>query len=74
MSPYSNTWLGHGPSFFYNHTVIYPSVVLPPVLYKWRQEENHIDQDESIFFATKEELYYMIAGYINTLQTLWITK
>jgi hypothetical protein len=26
------------------------------------------------FFATKEELYYMIAGYINTLQALWITK
>jgi thioredoxin-related protein len=27
-----------------------------------------------VFFATKEELYYMIAGYINTLQALWITK
>jgi hypothetical protein len=26
------------------------------------------------FFATKEELYYIIAGYINTLQTLWIIK
>jgi hypothetical protein len=27
MSPYSSTWLGRVPSFFYNHTVIYPSVV-----------------------------------------------
>jgi hypothetical protein len=27
-----------------------------------------------VFFSTKEELYYMIAGYINTLQLLWITK
>jgi hypothetical protein len=27
VSPYSSTWLGRGPSFFYNHTVIYPSVV-----------------------------------------------
>jgi hypothetical protein len=26
------------------------------------------------FFAMKEELYYMIAGYINTLQALWIKK
>jgi hypothetical protein len=26
------------------------------------------------FFATKEELCYMIARYINTLQALWITK
>ena len=28
---------------------------------------------KSVFFATKEELYYIIAGYINTLQALWIT-
>jgi hypothetical protein len=27
-----------------------------------------------LFFTTKEELYYMIAEYINTLQALWITK
>jgi hypothetical protein len=29
---------------------------------------------DCLFFATKEELYYMIAEYINTLQALWITK
>jgi hypothetical protein len=27
-----------------------------------------------VFFAMKEELYYMIVGYINTSQALWITK
>jgi hypothetical protein len=40
---------------------------LPPPLYG-------VDPPLIFFFVTKEEIYYMIAGYINTLQALWITK
>jgi hypothetical protein len=38
------------------------------------REGDAIDEGVFFFFATKEELYYMIAGYINILQALWITK
>jgi hypothetical protein len=37
------------------------------------QQKNTASRTQ-LFFAMKEELYYMIAGYINTLQALWITK
>jgi hypothetical protein len=38
---------------------------------KWKPKQF---QWPDLFFASKEELYYMIAGYINTLHALWITK
>jgi hypothetical protein len=47
-----------------------------PVLEEFRESFTAASRERSeiIFFSMKEELYYRIAGYINTLQALWITK
>jgi hypothetical protein len=43
------------------------------IIHLFRRSDNYT-KTVGVFFCDEKELYYMIAGYINTLQALWITK
>jgi hypothetical protein len=49
----------HGEDYGYAH--LPTNLLYPDLIYR---------NSSTVFFSTKQELYYMIDGYINTLQTL----